>query len=98
MAYSQEVREKAYALDPECWISYSGKPRRFKQEMDSRRSEALAKASWMLREYEVPEEIEKADIVERLEELENRLDTAMSALNRTVKILEELMESEGYLK
>lgn len=39
-----EVKLLAYTLDPECWVSYSGKPREFKQMIERRRVDALAKA------------------------------------------------------
>lgn len=42
--YSQEVKTRAYELDPECWVSYSGKPKAFKQYMDARREESLKRA------------------------------------------------------
>ena len=38
------VKALAHTLDPECWVSYSGKPKQFKQAMDIRRNAALAKA------------------------------------------------------
>jgi hypothetical protein len=38
------IKKRAYELDPECWISYSGKPRSFKRYMDQRRTEALRSA------------------------------------------------------
>lgn len=44
MPIDQDVKEVAYKLDPGCWVSYSGKPRPFKQEMDLRRSASLAHA------------------------------------------------------
>lgn len=42
--YPQEVKERAYAADPECWISYSGKPKSFKQIMEARRTASLRAA------------------------------------------------------
>jgi hypothetical protein len=39
--YSARVKALAYRIDPECWISYSGKPRSFKGLMDSRRNASL---------------------------------------------------------
>ena len=39
-----DVKQLAYTLDPECWVSYSGKPRAFKQVIEQRRVAALAKA------------------------------------------------------
>lgn len=42
--YSTEVKQIAYQLDPECWVSYSGKPKEFKQAMESRRVTALKAA------------------------------------------------------
>lgn len=37
----QRVKELAYTLDPECWVSYSGKPTAFKQAMDARRTSSI---------------------------------------------------------
>lgn len=42
--YPQHVKEDAYRLDPECWVSYSGKPKAFKQSMEVRRVASLEKA------------------------------------------------------
>jgi hypothetical protein len=42
--WPQRVKEMAYSLDPECWISYSGKPKRFKQYMEGRRLSSLIRA------------------------------------------------------
>lgn len=42
--WPQTVKDEAYKLDPECWVSYSGKPRDFKRAMDVRRLAALRKA------------------------------------------------------
>jgi len=42
--WRQLVKERAYELDPECWVSYSGKPRVFKQQIEVRRKAALEKA------------------------------------------------------
>lgn len=39
-----EIMELAYKLDPECWISYSGKPKQFKQYIEIRRTAAIAEA------------------------------------------------------
>lgn len=39
------AKERAYLLDPECWVSYSGKPRVFKRAMDLRRTASLKAAS-----------------------------------------------------
>lgn len=44
MAYPQHIKELAYTIDPECWVSYSGKPREFKSYMDVRRTASLQKA------------------------------------------------------
>lgn len=52
MSYPQAVKDIAYTLDPECWVSYAGKPRAHKSYMDGRRSAALAKAQ---RRYVPPE-------------------------------------------
>jgi hypothetical protein len=43
--YPQHVKEAAYKLDPECWISYSGKSRAFKRQMELRRLQSLKAAS-----------------------------------------------------
>lgn len=42
--WSDAVKARAYVLDPECWVSYSGKPKHFKQVMDLRRTAALKNA------------------------------------------------------
>lgn len=42
--WPDEVKQLAYKIDPECWVSYSGKPRKFKAYMDSRRTAALEEA------------------------------------------------------
>lgn len=47
---SQEVKDLAYTLDPECWVSYSGKAKRVKQQMEHRRQVCLAEADKRLRE------------------------------------------------
>ena len=39
-----EVRTRVHQIDPECWISYSGKPKEFKQAMDVRRLAAIKKS------------------------------------------------------
>lgn len=44
MAYSQEVKERAYTLDPDAWVSYTGKPHDYKASMDRRRQKALGRA------------------------------------------------------
>lgn len=44
MPYSQEAKELAHRIDPDCWVSYSGKDKKFKQSMDARRSAALRAA------------------------------------------------------
>ena len=41
---AQKIKERAYQIDPECWISYSGKPKKFKRDMDHRRVASLEKA------------------------------------------------------
>lgn len=41
----ERIKKRAYELDPECWISYSGKDRTFKRYMDKRRTEALKSAT-----------------------------------------------------
>lgn len=42
--YSALEKNIAYALDPEAWKSYSGKSRSFKQAIELRRTQTLAKA------------------------------------------------------
>lgn len=42
--WPQEIKEAAYKLDPECWVSYSGKPRDFKRGMEVRRKASLEAA------------------------------------------------------
>lgn len=44
MPYPDRVKNLAYKLDPDCWVSYSGKSPGFKARMDCRRSAALEKA------------------------------------------------------
>ena len=44
MPIDQAVKDRAYAIDPPCWKSYSGKDKRHKQRMDSRRTVALIQA------------------------------------------------------
>jgi hypothetical protein len=39
-----DVKERAHRIDPECWVSYSGKPKHVKQAMDVRRLVALKKS------------------------------------------------------
>ena len=46
--YSDEVKQAAYKLDPECWVSYSGKPKKFKSYMETRRVASLNKASALI--------------------------------------------------
>jgi hypothetical protein len=43
--YSDHVKQVAYKLDPECWVSYSGKPKNFKSYMETRRVASLKKAA-----------------------------------------------------
>lgn len=42
---SEAVKQRAYAIDPGCWVSYSGQPRNFKRSMDMRRTSALRQAA-----------------------------------------------------
>lgn len=42
--FSSEIKEIAYQLDAECWVSYSGKPKKFKQAMEARRIKSLEQA------------------------------------------------------
>lgn len=44
MPIPQHIKHLAYKLDPECWQSYSGKDKPFKQAMDLRRTASMAKA------------------------------------------------------
>lgn len=48
--WPQRVKERAYKIDPECWESYSGKPKPFKQAMEQRRQASLLKAEKQVRE------------------------------------------------
>lgn len=41
---TEEVKQLAYKIDPECWISYSGMPKAVKQYRDGRRSLSLQQA------------------------------------------------------
>lgn len=41
MSHSEAVKNKAQQRDPECWVSYSGKPKAYKSAMDARRTAAL---------------------------------------------------------
>lgn len=50
MSYSNEVKELAYKIDPECWVSYSGQPVGYKRAMDKRRVFSLDIAEHTLRE------------------------------------------------
>jgi hypothetical protein len=43
----QDIKERAHSIDPECWVSYSGKPKHVKQAMDVRRLAALKQAKEM---------------------------------------------------
>lgn len=45
MPIEQSIKERAYAIDPSCWISYTGKPPEFKAAMDARRTLALETAA-----------------------------------------------------
>jgi hypothetical protein len=46
--WSQSVKDQAYKLDPECWVSYSGKTRPYKQAMEVRRKASLEAAARLL--------------------------------------------------
>jgi len=76
LSYSQEVKERAYAIDPECWKSYSGRPIEFKRRMERRRTEALRRAQAESDAAKPPpgptlaEQIEALD--SRVQELEKR--------------------------
>ncbi len=50
MSYPQEVKDRAYTIDPACWLSYSGRPKNIKRYMDSRREAALILAQTQMRE------------------------------------------------
>lgn len=43
-----EVKALAYKLDPDCWVSYSGRPPEVKRWMDRRRTASLALAEKQL--------------------------------------------------
>lgn len=45
MGHSSRVKQFAYAIDPACWISYSGKPPEVKRALDARRNAALKYAT-----------------------------------------------------
>lgn len=69
MSYPQHVKELAYTLDPECWISYSSKPRAFKSYMDGRRTAALQKAEREFASHErrhPPYRVSNGDIADAL--------------------------------
>lgn len=55
--WPEEVKELAYQLDPECWISYRGKPRDFKRSMEVRRKASLERAR-----EELPSEYQGRDL------------------------------------
>lgn len=40
----QRIKDRAHAIDPECWVSYSGKPREVKRYVDGRRTASLLQA------------------------------------------------------
>lgn len=44
MSYTQEVKERAYKIDPQAWASYSGAPKKIKQYWDGLRTGALKQA------------------------------------------------------
>lgn len=44
MSYPQEVKDRAYRIDPECWEPYSGMGRNHKAAMDYRRTASLMEA------------------------------------------------------
>lgn len=48
-AWEDGVKELAQTLDPECWVSYSGKPKHVKQYMEGRRVAALNQAREQIR-------------------------------------------------
>lgn len=65
----QHIKELAYTIDPECWVSYSGKPRQFKSYMEGRRTASLQKAERDFARYEgrpKPPEILNSDIADAL--------------------------------
>lgn len=43
------VKQRAYQIDPACWVSYSGQPVALKRAMDKRRTNALENARLQLR-------------------------------------------------
>ena len=55
MPHSPRVKDLAYQLDPDCWISYSGKSPSFKRSVEARRCAALAKAQRIIDRSPVPE-------------------------------------------
>lgn len=44
----EDIKQRAYGIDPSCWGSYSGSPKETKQAMDRRRTAALKQAAWEL--------------------------------------------------
>lgn len=52
MPFSPRVKQLAYADDPACWISYSGKPPSVKRRMDARRLAALLAAQRFVDAYD----------------------------------------------
>lgn len=53
MSYSEEVKQLAYKLDEECWVSYTGKKPDHKRAMDKRRSLSLESAEHYIRDREL---------------------------------------------
>ena len=45
----EKIKARAYEIDPDAWISYSGCTKKTKQYLDARRREALEKAEKELR-------------------------------------------------
>lgn len=66
----QEVKEIAYRLDPECWKSYSGKERAFKQRMEGRRTRSLSKAQDIFDRSSPQRETFEEEVRRRLDALE----------------------------
>ena len=42
--FSVECKEMAYKTNPEVWVSYSGKPKKYKQDIDAKRTMSLLQA------------------------------------------------------
>lgn len=82
MSHPSAVKELAYSLDPECWISYSGKPKEFKQRMEIRRATSMHKASEAIYEADVRHERE-----ERIAALEPKAKLAITMIDKAAQLM-----------